>query len=273
MPSPPGFPRDFSTPLNPVEKHMNEHRKRLESGRSVVFRTSTGDGHMTWAIQNSLDEIDRTLGLSQEPVSLRFDGFYLWWDQGTSSTFWSAHSGTKYYWQNNEFSLYAQKNPNKGPIPEGTYRVAKKFEVRPDDKELRKRKTPPFWNYSEDAARAGRSEPALAFGDGRVELMPIDITAPGRYGFFIHGGERMGSHGCIKIMNRDDLNAFALLLQACRQDYVYLEVEYPSRFKRGRDDLDLSVPDIPGLPKMDITKSIRLPKLFRPLDLPEFNED
>jgi hypothetical protein len=202
-------------------------------------------------VPDRLREVDRTLGLSKEPASLRFDGSFLHWDQGAHSANWPAHSGIGAYWEENDYSLKAQRDKGKGPLPEGVYQVARKFQIRPPAKEI----IPgigPQW-------KGGMA----AFGNGRVELIRIHNTAPLRYGFFIHGGTRTGSQGCIKIMNPYDLSELALRLAHYGRD-IYLEVKYPKQFGGGHgkdfNDIpkDYSIPVIPELPGVDITKDERL---------------
>jgi len=58
-------------------------------------------------------------------------------------------------------------------------------------------------------------------------------------GAFTHGGARMGSCGCIKLMNPGDLNDFALRLRASGQDWIYLKVMYSWKFKS--KDYDIGI--------------------------------
>jgi hypothetical protein len=128
------------------------------------------------------------------------------------------------------------------------------------------RDRPPL--HAELAERAAKRQGATwnypyveeSFGDGRVALKPIAITAPHRYGFFIHGGTAMGTSGCIKLLD-SNLHAFVRRLQYYGGG-LELRVEYPEEFKRrGR---------IVDIPKIGITTDKELPKWFRPLDPPEW---
>jgi hypothetical protein len=104
----------------------------------------------------------------------------------------------------------AQREGGKGPIPEGTYWI------RPDE----------MWNNSWFHVLARRS----SWGNHRITIHPFSTTETfGRGGFFIHGGDVLGSRGCIDLtfhMDRffNDLKAELGGLPGCQ---IQLIVKYP----------------------------------------------
>lgn len=81
-----------------------------------------------------------------------------------------------------------QKIKDQGPIPEGTYT----FEVCEENSSKNR------WRHYLDSLLGG------AWGQYSYSLSPAQGTNTfGRSGFFIHGGQRWGSEGCIDLRNND----------------------------------------------------------------------
>lgn len=81
------------------------------------------------------------------------------------------------------YGVLAQKMKDTGPIPEGTY-----------------------WINPAQISKAGWLRNTAAWGDYRITIHPFTTTETyNRGGFFIHGGWKFGSKGCIDLathMNR-----------------------------------------------------------------------
>lgn len=140
-------------------------------------------------------------------ISLRFDGRFLTMAGDTRKTC-PAVSGRPDDRGNFDYSSARQQIPNAGPIPPGQYWV------RPSQ----------MWTnrWYNIASRA-------AWGDHRltIHVMPGTRTF-GRGGFFIHGGNRAGSAGCIDLQSRmeDFVRDVAAATKAAPDCYVPLTVRY-----------------------------------------------
>ncbi|WP_306716171.1 tlde1 domain-containing protein [Burkholderia dolosa] len=140
-------------------------------------------------------------------ISLRFDGRFLTM-AGDTTKIYPAVSGRPDDRGNFDYSSARQQIPNAGPIPPGQYWV------RPSQ----------MWTnrWYNIASRA-------AWGDHRltIHVMPGTRTF-GRGGFFIHGGNRAGSAGCIDLQSRmeDFVRDVAAATKAAPDCYIPLTVRY-----------------------------------------------
>ncbi len=143
-------------------------------------------------ISKSIDGITEKLKSVKTPARLDFDGKYLRFIQdGKLVLVLNAMSGNPDY-QNRNY----QDVQNKGPLPEGSYRVK---QDRIQDIDLKQGiggaiiKLTPF-----KRGQAYGGYPA--WGKTRVWLEPFSSNnMHGRNNFTIHGGATMGSAGCIDI--------------------------------------------------------------------------
>ena len=105
------------------------------------------------------------------------------------------------------YSVADQKAINMGPIPEGNYWV--------NPSELWKN------TWYKRASTEG-------WGNYRITIHPFVTTKTyGRGGFFIHGGTRTGSIGCIDLTSHMDKFAHDLIREAgTRECHVLLTVDY-----------------------------------------------
>ncbi len=162
------------------------------------------------------DKIKKTLQGIENPGRLDFDGKKLRFIQnGNVVLSLDAMSGHRKY-QNRKY----QNVPGKGPLPEGSYRV-KQSEIQDIDDfnatigylgSLVKQKVGNF--------PGGRK----SWGNTRVWLEPFSSNnLYGRERFSIHGGEEMGSLGCIDLEKND--TPFFNLLRKYGKDII-LNVHY-----------------------------------------------
>ncbi len=120
---------------------------------------------------------------SGKDMKLHFDGFYLrLYVGGQVDSAQHARSGLPaddYF----DYSVARQREKDQGPIPEGEYWI------RPDEVRL------------EGMANLYTSvEFRRSWGNFRITIHPYPTTDVGpRGGFFIHGGEKFGSKGCIDL--------------------------------------------------------------------------
>ncbi|HLK99330.1 MAG TPA: tlde1 domain-containing protein [Myxococcaceae bacterium] len=125
-------------------------------------------------------------------IQLSFDGKKLTMKAGTKEYTYHAVSGKPQADGSFDYSGDAQKKPFQGPIPEGVYWI------RPDE----------LWEnaWYKNGQRS-------AWGNFRITIHPFTTTKThGRGGFFIHGGERAGSAGCIDLWS--DVDRFIKDLKA-----------------------------------------------------------
>jgi Protein of unknown function (DUF2778) len=116
-------------------------------------------------------------------LTLHFNGSSLVMRGGSKVYIYSAVSGKP---QNGRFdySTEAQKQKNKGPIPEGTYWI------KPDE----------LWENA--WYKLGSTD---SWGNYRITIHPFTTTETyKRGGFFIHGGSVPGSIGCIDLTTEID---------------------------------------------------------------------
>lgn len=142
-------------------------------------------------------------------LAITFDGQHLRLHAGDFIYSYVAASG-KPIGSGFDYSLDRQRQPNVGPIPAGTYWI------NPDE----------LW---ENAWYKPAS--SSAWGNYRITLHPNPSTEThGRGGFFIHGGDTLGSAGCIDLAA--SMDAFIKRLRArlgtSRVCHIPVTVTYPS---------------------------------------------
>ena len=142
-------------------------------------------------------------------LTLHFNGSTLTMRGGSTAYIYSAVSGRP---QNGRFSysIEAQRQRNRGPIPTGTYWI------RPDE----------MWENA--WYKVG---PTDAWGNYRITIHPFTTTETyGRGGFFIHGGTMPGSAGCIDLTTEMDQFVRDLRKELGGREtcQIHLFVEYPS---------------------------------------------
>lgn len=121
---------------------------------------------------------------------IKFDGKAASWVQdGKVTNSWPAMSGKPDY-QCKEY----ESKPDKGPIPEGKW-IMRQESYHNYDKEARWfDPIPKIGNW-----QGGKS----AWGNDRVWLEPAQGTdSKGRGGFSVHGGDELGSAGCIDLADK-----------------------------------------------------------------------
>jgi hypothetical protein len=139
--------------------------------------------------------------------SLRFDGdsIILFGDANETVVSAPASSGYPGF-----MSPQFQAERNKGPIPEGRYYII------PSEISV----VSGFWKLARQI-RTGFAD----WGSGRARLHPFSSTVTfGRTDFFIHGGRRPGSIGCVDVGDKD-LEIFNQLMD--HKINVTLTVDYP----------------------------------------------
>lgn len=139
---------------------------------------------------------------------LRFDGKKLLMSGGKKNHEYPAVSGKPDAEGGFDYSISGQKEKNKGPIPEGKY----------------------WLNPSELWENAWyKRAPLAAWGKYRITIHPRLMTKTyGRGGFFIHGGLRPGSIGCIDLTSKMNEFAHTLVREAgLRECHIPLIVDYP----------------------------------------------
>lgn len=125
-----------------------------------------------------------------------------------------------------DYSSERQKIKEKGPIPEGRYRVnPQKIEKR-----TLKDDTIGIVGSLVNIKKVGRFPGGrYAWGDCRLEIQQTaqQKKESGRSGFSIHGGKQPGSAGCIDLMDKDkDFCSFLEKYRGVEQKEVPLEVQY-----------------------------------------------
>lgn len=140
-------------------------------------------------------------------IRIRFDGKHLKLVGGSTTKSYVAASGKKLDGVF-DYSGDRQKVKNAGPIPAGVYWI------RPDE----------LWTN----AWYKRASTA-AWGNFRITIHPFPSTETfGRGGFFIHGGDDLGSAGCIDLVK--NMDAFVKDLREMLGDQsrcqIHVEVKY-----------------------------------------------
>lgn len=160
-----------------------------------------------------------TLPFCSGGISLKFDGEYLYLFSGDFTGTYKADSGVPDGKGSFDYSVSRQKSADVGPIPEG------KYWINPDE----------FWErdswkfFLEDS-----------YGNYRITIHPfVDTQTYGskgpatglfipRGGFFIHGGAKRGSKGCIDLTGNMDkfYEDLKRLIGKSPQCQIHLLVKY-----------------------------------------------
>lgn len=115
---------------------------------------------------------------------ITFDGEFVQLQGGERSYVYVAASGRR-VGSRFDYSLERQDDSGEGPIPAGSYWI------NPDE----------LWQNAWYKFTASSS----AWGNYRITLHPYPTTETyGRGGFFIHGGDELGSAGCIDLATSMD---------------------------------------------------------------------
>jgi hypothetical protein len=147
----------------------------ISDGAKFRYYGEEGDISLT---EDEKDGITVKSELWKNPVLVYQNGFvHLYGEGGKLIMSCAASSG--------EPGETDPRKPDKGPIPPGKYIL--------DPSEISK-------------AGMGRKLDNLLFrdwGDYRVPLRPDGAETFGRKGFYLHGGDKVGTKGCIDVGNHD----------------------------------------------------------------------
>lgn len=171
---------------------VSETRKILEN---LIYGKKEEQKPKSDSLSN-LEDVSKMLErwkLNYTPIDqayLTFDGRKLGWNQGGQEIkSWPAMSGNADYQ-----SARYQGVVNKGPIPEGMWRVNQDRYQNYDSHQN-------WWGKVKSWGGAGTWRGGRTiWGNNRVWLEPSPYTnARGRDNFSIHGGSAFGSAGCIDL--------------------------------------------------------------------------
>lgn len=154
------------------------------------------------------ERYDPNLSHCRTNLSLHFNGSALVMTNGEDTYTYPAVSGRPGQNGSFDYSVERQRAAGAGPIPEGTYWI------RPDE----------LWENA-----WYKRAPVSGWGNYRITIHPFSTTdTHGRGGFFIHGGSRPGSAGCIDLTSHMDQFAHRLTrLSGLRVCQIHLTVDYP----------------------------------------------
>ena len=154
-------------------------------------------------------------------LRLKFDGSKLSLLKGDDEIdWWPAISGKENYWDKKYQTL-----KDTGPLPEGNYDVKlSNFQDRLAEP-LYKRALS-YFPFGKLTKYPGGE---VKWGNSRISLVPAsDTQTYGRGGFFIHGGNKHASAGCIDTARYND--DFMETFLALDRD-LPLEVSYPEKMR------------------------------------------
>jgi RHS repeat-associated protein len=175
-----GYQQDDETGLMRLGHRMYD----ASTGR-FISRDPIQDGYNWYAYC----ENDPLNAIGPEGLdTLVFNGEKLKWydDSGKLTDWWPGVSGFPGSGKDN------QNRKDRGPIPEGKYEIRPAEDMYYSENPLMKWSP---WNYD-----GGRD----AWGDRRIPIHPLPGTdTHGRGNMYIHGGDNMGSAGCIDVGNND----------------------------------------------------------------------
>ena len=122
-------------------------------------------------------------------------------------------SGSNYYF---DYSKKRQLLANEGPVPEGTYYITP-LSSNKDDAIQYWEKLDNVQHFEASIAMGSWPGGKKSWGNVRIPILPKSITLLDenkeikRKNFFIHGGEKAGSRGCIDLCE-NDMQFFEILL-------------------------------------------------------------
>jgi RHS repeat-associated protein len=127
------------------------------------------------------------------------------------------------------YSKDEQKAANEGPTPEGLYSI-NKSDFKEGTNESGSQKWSDLSLSQKAAALFGRGKwpgGQASWGSNRWQLNVENADTYGRSGFYLHGGTKWGSRGCVDVGNNIGTLANAILTNKTGNDKVYLQVVYP----------------------------------------------
>ena len=132
-----------------------------------------------------------------------------------------------------DFSKSRQSQADRGPTPEGLYSINKtQFKKGSNESGVQYWSDVP-WAKKLRASIGASNWPGGtdSWGEVRWKLQPENVNTYGRNNFYLHGGTKWGSRGCIDCGNSIGTVANAILTNKTGNDKVYLQVIYSQDMK------------------------------------------
>lgn len=152
--------------------------------------------------------------------------------------------GSNYYF---DYSKKRQLLANEGPVPEGTYYITPLYSNK-DDAIQYWEKLDNVQHFKASIAMGSWPGGKKSWGSVRIPILPKSITLLDdskeikRNNFFIHGGEKAGSRGCIDLCE-NDIRFFEVLLSYIEliksKDKIPLIIKYKQKNIKCDSDLKL----------------------------------
>lgn len=153
-------------------------------------------------------------------------------------------SGSNYYF---DYSKKRQLLANEGPVPEGTYYITP-LSSNKDDAIQYWEKLDNVQHFKASIAMGSWPGGKKSWGNVRIPILPKSITLLDenkeikRKNFFIHGGEKAGSRGCIDLCE-NDMQFFEILLSYIEliksENKIPLIIKYKQKNIKCNSDLKL----------------------------------
>ena len=153
-------------------------------------------------------------------------------------------SGSNYFF---DYSKKRQLLANEGPVPEGTYYITP-LSSNKDDAIQYWEKLDNVQHFKASIAMGSWPGGKKSWGNVRIPILPKSITLLDdskeikRNNFFIHGGEKAGSRGCIDLCE-NDIRFFEVLLSYIEliksKDKIPLIIKYKQKNIKCDSDLKL----------------------------------
>ena len=153
-------------------------------------------------------------------------------------------SGSNYFF---DYSKKRQLLANEGPVPEGTYYITP-LSSNKDDAIQYWEKLDNAQHFKESIAMGSWPGGKKSWGNVRIPILPKSITLLDenkeikRKNFFIHGGEKAGSRGCIDLCE-NDMQFFEILLSYIEliksENKIPLIIKYKQKNIKCNSDLKL----------------------------------
>lgn len=153
-------------------------------------------------------------------------------------------SGSNYYF---DYSKKRQLLANEGPVPEGTYYITP-LSSNKDDAIQYWEKLDNVQHFKASIAMGSWPGGKKSWGNVRIPILPKSITLLDenneikRKNFFIHGGEKAGSRGCIDLCE-NDMRFFEILLSYVEliksENKIPLIIKYKQKNIKCNSDLKL----------------------------------
>ena len=152
--------------------------------------------------------------------------------------------GSNYYF---DYSKKRQLLANEGPVPEGTYYITP-LSSNKDDAIQYWEKLDNVQHFKASIAMGSWPSGKKSWGSVRIPILPKSVTLLDdskeikRNNFFIHGGEKAGSRGCIDLCE-NDIRFFEVLLNYIEliksKDKIPLIIKYKQKNIKCDSDLKL----------------------------------